>query len=49
MSTLDAAAEREIERRLPAPTALAATWDLTVVARAGEVFAAEARRKGVDV
>ena len=34
---------------LPAPTALAATWDTTLAARAGAVFAAEARRKGVDV
>ena len=34
---------------LPAPTALAATWDLDLVARAGDVFANEARRAGVDV
>ncbi|MFI6425278.1 beta-glucosidase [Promicromonospora sp. NPDC050880] len=33
----------------PAPSALAATWDLGLAARAGTLFAAEARRHGVDV
>ena len=34
---------------LPSPTALAATWDLALAARIGRLFAAEARRHGVDV
>lgn len=34
---------------LPSPTALAATWDVGLVRRAGEVLAAECRRKGVHV
>ncbi|WP_125775296.1 beta-glucosidase family protein [Antribacter gilvus] len=34
---------------LPAPSAVSATWDLTLAATAGELFAAEARRHGVDV
>ncbi|PKQ25673.1 MAG: glycosyl hydrolase [Actinobacteria bacterium HGW-Actinobacteria-4] len=34
---------------LPAPTALAATWDVEMAAQAGSVFASEARRKRVDV
>ncbi|WP_239073122.1 beta-d-glucosidase [Sediminihabitans luteus] len=33
----------------PAPSALAATWDLDLARRAGELFAAEARRHDVDV
>ncbi|BDZ41459.1 glycosyl hydrolase [Paraoerskovia sediminicola] len=33
----------------PAPSALAATWDLDLTRRAGELFAAEARRHGVDM
>src|SRR5690606_18528678 len=33
----------------PAPSALAATWDLDLARRAGTLFAAEARRHGVDV
>ena len=33
----------------PAPSALGATWDVTLAARVGEAFAAEARRHGVDV
>ncbi|MFD7311966.1 beta-glucosidase [Promicromonospora sp. NPDC059942] len=33
----------------PAPSALAATWDLELARRAGLLFAAEARRHGVDV
>lgn len=33
----------------PAPSALAATWDLDLAARSGALFAAEARRHGVDV
>jgi beta-glucosidase len=34
---------------LPAPSAIAATWDVTAAAAAGRLMAAEARRKGVDV
>lgn len=34
---------------LPSPTAMAATWDLDLVRRAGNLLAAEARRKGVHV
>ncbi|MFI2293560.1 beta-glucosidase [Isoptericola sp. NPDC019571] len=34
---------------LPAPSALAATWDVRLARRAGELFAAEARRHGVDM
>ncbi|WP_066364482.1 beta-glucosidase [Herbidospora mongoliensis] len=34
---------------LPSPTALAATWDVELVRRAGEALAAECRRKGVHV
>ncbi|MFB9893692.1 beta-glucosidase family protein [Planobispora takensis] len=34
---------------LPSPTALAATWDLALVRRAGRLLAQEARRKGVHV
>ncbi|MGW8567500.1 beta-d-glucosidase [Isoptericola sp. NPDC055881] len=34
---------------LPAPSALAATWDVTLARRAGALFAAEARRHGVDM
>jgi len=33
----------------PAPSALAATWDLDLARRSGTLFAAEARRHGVDV
>ncbi|ROS76601.1 glycoside hydrolase family 3 protein [Cellulomonas sp. PhB143] len=33
----------------PAPSALAATWDLDLARRAGALFATEARRHGVDV
>lgn len=33
----------------PAPSALAATWDVQAARRLGDLFAAEARRKGVDV
>ncbi|MEU0242875.1 glycoside hydrolase family 3 C-terminal domain-containing protein [Streptomyces sp. NPDC006235] len=33
----------------PAPSALAATWDTELAERLGELFAGEARRKGVDV
>lgn len=33
----------------PAPSALAATWDLDLARRSGALFAAEARRHGVDV
>lgn len=35
--------------QLPSPTAMAATWDVDLVARVGRLFAAEAHRKGVDV
>lgn len=34
---------------MPAPSALAATWDRGLAARTGELFAAEARRHDVDV
>lgn len=34
---------------LPSATALAASWDLALVARLARLLAAEARRKGVDV
>ncbi|WP_043638280.1 beta-glucosidase family protein [Nonomuraea candida] len=34
---------------LPSPTALAATWDVELVGRAGLLLAQEARRKGVHV
>ncbi|MFD6177802.1 MULTISPECIES: beta-d-glucosidase [unclassified Isoptericola] len=34
---------------LPAPSALAATWDVGLARRAGALFAAEARRHGVDM
>lgn len=34
---------------LPCPTAMAATWNETLVARLSELIAAEARRKGVHV
>lgn len=43
----DDAAERSAS--FPAPSALAATWDVRLAARLGEAFAAEARRHGVDV
>jgi len=33
----------------PAPSALAATWDVEAARQLGDLFAAEARRKGVDV
>ncbi|ACQ82285.1 glycoside hydrolase family 3 domain protein [Beutenbergia cavernae DSM 12333] len=39
----------ETATSLPAPSALAATWDLTLVERVGAAMAAEAREKGVDV
>jgi beta-glucosidase len=41
--------ERDPSICLPSPTALAATWDETTVARLAELLAAEARRKGVHV
>lgn len=34
---------------LPAPSALAATWDVALASRVGTLFAGEARRHGVDV
>ncbi|MGC5168138.1 beta-glucosidase [Luteimicrobium sp. DT211] len=39
----------ETSASLPAPSAVAATWDLDLVARVGALFADEARRHGVDV
>ncbi|WP_407342226.1 glycoside hydrolase family 3 protein [Pengzhenrongella phosphoraccumulans] len=33
----------------PAPSALAATWDVQAARRLGDLFATEARRKGIDV
>jgi beta-glucosidase len=41
--------EREPSANVPAPTALAATWDEARVERLGDLLAAECRRKGVDV
>jgi beta-glucosidase len=41
--------ERDPSANVPSPTALAATWDVERVHRIGELLAAEARRKGVDV
>ncbi|WP_024288865.1 beta-glucosidase [Cellulomonas sp. KRMCY2] len=41
--------EGETSASFPAPSALAATWDVDLAARAGRLFAAEARRHGVDV
>jgi beta-glucosidase len=39
----------ETSASFPAPSALAATWDVGLADRAGALFAAEARRHGVDV
>ncbi|AEI10825.1 beta-d-glucosidase [Cellulomonas gilvus] len=39
----------ETSASFPAPSALAATWDLGLADEVGAVFAAEARRHGVDV
>lgn len=39
----------ETSRLLPSPSALAATWDTGLARRVGSLFAAEARRHGVDV
>lgn len=39
----------ETSRLFPAPSALAATWDTGLADRVGSLFAAEARRHGVDV
>ena len=41
--------ERSTSANLPAPTALAATWDEPLVERIGRLLAAEARRKHADV
>lgn len=41
--------ERDPSLNLPSGTALAASWDVHVAHRYGEVLADEARRKGVDV
>jgi beta-glucosidase len=41
--------ERSTSANLPAPTALAATWDEALVERLGRLLAAEARRKHADV
>ncbi|WP_187977472.1 glycoside hydrolase family 3 protein [Mycetocola sp. JXN-3] len=41
--------ERDPSLNLPSGTALAATWDTALAHTYGEVLAAEARRKGVDV
>ncbi|MGO4103673.1 beta-glucosidase [Leifsonia sp. YAF41] len=35
--------------QMPSPSAVAATWDVELVARLGELTAQEAKRKGVDV
>lgn len=39
----------ETSASFPAPSALAATWDVDLADEVGHVFAAEARRHGVDV
>ncbi|PJI93896.1 beta-glucosidase family protein [Luteimicrobium subarcticum] len=39
----------ETSASFPAPSAVAATWDRALVARAGALVAAEARRHGVDM
>jgi beta-glucosidase-like glycosyl hydrolase len=44
-----AVGERDTAASLPAPTALAATWDEALVERLGRLLAAEARRKHADV
>jgi beta-glucosidase len=41
--------ERDPSANVPSPTALSATWDVDRVYRIGQLLAAEARRKGVDV
>jgi beta-glucosidase len=41
--------ERSPSLSLPSATAMASTWDRSVMHRVGEVMAYEARRKGVDV
>jgi beta-glucosidase len=41
--------ERDPSANVPSPTALSATWDVDRVHRIGQLLAAEARRKGVDV
>jgi beta-glucosidase len=42
-------ADTDPSANLPSATAIAASWDLGLVARLAELLAAEARRKGVDV
>ena len=39
----------ETSASFPAPSALSATWDTDLAARLGRLFAAEARRHGIDV
>lgn len=41
--------ERSTSANLPSPTALAASWDVGLVTRLGELLAAECQHKGVDV
>lgn len=41
--------ESDPSANIPSPTALAASWDTDLVGQVGELLAAEARRKGVDV
>src|SRR5688572_16920937 len=41
--------ERDPSANVPAPTALAASWDIARVERVARLLAAECRRKGVDV
>ncbi|GAB2505542.1 beta-glucosidase family protein [Nocardiopsis aegyptia] len=43
------ATQDEHSASLPSPTAVAAAWDTALMERAGRFFAAEARRKDVDV
>lgn len=41
--------ERDPSASLPSPTALAATWDESLIVRLAELLASEARRKGIHV
>ena len=41
--------ETDTSANLPSATAVAASWDLALIARLAHLLAAEARRKGVDV
>ena len=41
--------ERDRSANIPSPTALGASWDVSLVQRLGRLLAGEARRKNVDV